>query len=103
MVDTKPRPALVVCELPAAIPTVLICGISSRLELIQPAWDILLEAVSPGFQDTGLAVSSVIRPSWLATFPRSAEFQALGRVSPQTLVEVRRRIANAIESPLGNG
>ncbi len=94
-VDTKPRPALVVATLPSVVPAVLLCGISSRLGNRLEGWDIVLEADHPEFSGTGLHVASVIRPSWLATFP-DTPMRVLGRVGEETLGLVRRRLITAL-------
>jgi len=95
-VDTKPRPALVVARLPAVRPAVLLCGISSRVANRVDGWDIVVEADHPDFAETGLHVPSVIRPSWLVTFP-DRPMRLLGRVSDETLHLVRRRLVGALQ------
>ncbi|MBI5949980.1 MAG: hypothetical protein HY875_17730 [Chloroflexi bacterium] len=98
-VDTRPRPALVVAVLPAVVPALLLCGISSRVANSLEGWDIILSPDAADFTSTGLHVPSVIRPSWLVTFP-NAPMRLLGRVSDETLGLVRQRLVTVLEGTL---
>lgn len=99
LVDRKPRPALVVASLPALVPTVLLCGISSRIDNRLDGWDLLLNPDHPDFGPSGLHVSSVIRPSWIASFP-DVGLRRLGRVGDATLAEIRSRIISTLAAPV---
>jgi len=96
IVDTKPRPALVVAKLPGTVESVLLCGISSRLLISIEGWDVLVDHQHPDFVGSGLHVPSMIRPSWLAAFP-TAGLMAIGSVSRATVNEVRLRLASVLE------
>jgi mRNA interferase MazF len=95
VVDRKPRPAIVVAKLPSLVPTVLLCGISSRIDNRMDGWDLLLDTDHPDFGPSGLHVPSVIRPSWLASFPDEG-LRRLGRVGDETLDALRSRIILAL-------
>ncbi|MGK2965967.1 MAG: type II toxin-antitoxin system PemK/MazF family toxin [Tepidiformaceae bacterium] len=92
------RPAIVVvANLRGMYPSALLAGISSAVERSVAGWDILIASESPEFRDTGLHVSSVIRPSWLVTVPSSADLPLLGTVPDSVVRAVRSRIADALE------
>ena len=95
VVDRKPRPAVVVATLPSLVPTLLLCGISSRTENRLDGWDLLVESNHPDFGASGLHVPSVIRPSWLVSFPDDG-LRRLGRIGDDTLDALRGRIISAL-------
>ena len=95
VVDRKPRPAIVVATLPSLVPTLLLCGISSRIDNRMEGWDLLLDASHPDFGASGLHVPSVIRPSWLTSFPDDG-LRRLGRIGDETLDALRGRIISAV-------
>ncbi len=98
VVDAKPRPALVVAALRSLTPTVLLCGISSRVDASIEGWDVVVDASHPDFAASGLHVPSAIRPSWLVTFPDN-DLRKLGRVGDDTLRTVRSRLISALQEP----
>lgn len=91
----KPRPAIVVATLPSVMPTVLLCGISSRIDNRIDGWYLLIDANYSDFAASGLHVASVIRPSWLASFP-DQDLRRLGQVGAETLATTRRSIISAL-------
>ncbi len=97
VVDRKPRPAVVVATLPSLVPTVLLCGISSRIENRVDGWDLLVDVGHPDFGPSGLHVPSAIRPSWLASFPDGG-LRRLGCISDDTLNTLRGRIISVLGS-----
>lgn len=68
----KLRPGLVLSALPGPYQSLLVCGISSQLQLLQPNWDELVDSTDSDFAGSGLHRPSVIRFSYLhATDPQS--------------------------------
>ena len=92
---TKLRPALVLAVLPGAVEgSVLVCGISSRIDRVLDGWDVVLSAGA--LARSGLKVASVIRPSSLATFSQQDTFRRLGRVDASILEDIAGLLASAI-------
>lgn len=91
----KLRPAVVIASLPALVPTVLLCGISSRVHRRVDGRDIVVGTDHPDYATSGLHVPSVIRPSWLLSVPDDG-MRRLGRVSEPTLNHVRLLVIGAI-------
>jgi mRNA-degrading endonuclease toxin of MazEF toxin-antitoxin module len=92
----KRRPILIVAELPGVYPAFLVCGISSKVDRIADDWDIVIGTDQDDLATTGLKITSVIRPSWLASIPRSSRLDHLGSVRDTTITLVRERIASAL-------
>ncbi len=92
------RPALVVGEMPGYFPSILICGISSKVARSDPEWDVTIQGDDPSFATSGLRTASVVRPFWLATLPLDAPVAMIGRVDRDLVMAVRRRIVTALES-----
>lgn len=75
----KPRPALVLCEMPP-FKDVLVAGISSQLQQEVPGFDEVLRLDDVDFGTTGLRVASVIRLGFLTVLPRSKVLGTLGYI-----------------------
>jgi hypothetical protein len=95
IVARKPRSALVGATLPSLVPTVLLCGISSRIDHRMDGWDLVVETGHVDFVHSGLHVASAIRPSWLVSFPDDG-LRRLGRIGEETLAVIRGRIVAAL-------
>ncbi len=61
----KLRPALVLALLPGLYQNVLLCGISTQLQLAQANWDEVVQPGDADFVSSGLHQASVIRLSYL--------------------------------------
>ena len=59
----KLRPALVLAMLPGPFQNVLICGISTRLQDLQPDWDELIQPDDADYSASGLHRLSAVRLS----------------------------------------
>jgi mRNA interferase MazF len=97
----KSRPALVLALLPGIYQNILICGISTQLQDLQPDWDDTIEPDNADFPQSGLHRSSAIRLSYLYGADTSEISGVIGRVDAGRLNRVRRRLAARLtESPI---
>lgn len=78
--QVKPRPALVLCEMPP-FKDVLVAGISSQLQQAVPGFDEVLQPDMADFASSGLRVASVIRLGFLTVLPRSKVLGTLGHLN----------------------
>jgi mRNA interferase MazF len=92
----KSRPALVLALLPGAYQNVLICGISTQLQDLQPDWDDRIEPGDADFSQSGLHRVSAIRPSYLYGADVREILGVIGRVDSVRLNRVRRRLAQLL-------
>jgi mRNA interferase MazF len=89
----KSRPALVLALLPGIYQNVLICGISTQLQDLQPDWDERIEPGDADFPRSGLHRTSAVRLSYLYGADASEISGVIGRVDVGRLNRVRRRLA----------
>ncbi len=88
----KLRPVVLPRELPW-FGDFLVCGVSSQLRQAIQGFDIVLEAGSEDFAETGLRVASVIRLAFLAVVPVADMTRRLGRIPSSTLETPRTNLA----------
>ena len=89
----KSRPALVLALLPGAYQNVLICGISTQLQDLQPDWDDEIAPSDADFSQSGLRRASAIRPSYLYGADLREISGVIGRVDRRRLNRVQNRLA----------
>ena len=92
----KLRPALVLAELPGPYQNLLVCGISTRLENIEPDWDEIVAESDPDFATTGLHRTSAIRPSFLAAVVSDTVAGGIGEVSVDRLDRIVSRLVGRL-------
>lgn len=92
----KSRPALVLALLPGAYQNVLICGISTRLQALQPNWDERIDPTDPDFAQSGLHRASAIRLSYLYAADSSEINGVIGRIAAARLDRLRQRLAKLL-------
>lgn len=90
----KLRPSLVLSMLPGAYQNILICGVSTKTLDLQKDWDELLDSSQSDFVSSGLHRVSAIRPSYLYAADTSEISGKVGRISPDRLHRVLKRLAN---------
>jgi mRNA-degrading endonuclease toxin of MazEF toxin-antitoxin module len=93
---SKSRPALVIALLPGIYQSVLICGISTKLQDLQPDWDDRIEPGDADFVRSGLRRTSAIRPSFLYGADVREIQGVIGRVDTARLNRVRKRLAELL-------
>jgi mRNA interferase MazF len=76
----KPRPALVLREMPP-FQDVLLAGISSQLRQEVPGFDEVLQPNDIDFAATGLRVASIVRLGFLTVLPQRQVLGTLGYIS----------------------
>ena len=94
--SSKSRPALVLALLPGAYQNVLICGISTQLQDLEPDWDDRIEPGDADFIRSGLRRTSAIRPSYLYGADAREILGIIGRVDVARLNRVRTRLAELL-------
>jgi mRNA interferase MazF len=97
----KLRPALVLSLLPGPYQNVLICGISTQLEELEPDWDDLISREEGDFGDSGLRRPSAVRLSYLYASDTREVSGVIGRIAPQRLRRLRARLAGLLASQQG--
>ncbi len=93
----KKRPALVVAILPR-FSDLLLAGISTQLHQAIPQVDIELLDGQPGFRDSGLKRSSIVRLTLLSRIERKdpSIFGTIGTLDPALLIRAKRNLADLI-------
>jgi mRNA interferase MazF len=92
----KLRPALVLALLPGPFQNVLICGISTRLQDLQPNWDESLSQQDGDFPGSGLHRTSAIRLSYLYATESREIAGVIGHIDPNRLSRLRSRLAGLL-------
>jgi len=92
----KLRPALVLAGLPGPYQDLLVCGISTRFEDIEPDWDEIVSDSEPDFAATGLHRTSAIRPSFLAAVVSDTVAGRIGEVAADRLESITTRLVGRL-------
>lgn len=90
----KLRPTLILAQLPGPYQDLLVCGISTQLHSIEPAWDELIQAADADFAASGLRRDSVIRLSYLSAVNSADFLGVIGQIDPQRLARLLTRLAD---------
>ena len=88
----KLRPALVIAVLPGPYQNLLVCGVSTRLQDMEPDWDEVIADSDADFATSGLHRTSAIRPSFLAAVVSAVVAGRIGEVSTARLERVIARL-----------
>jgi hypothetical protein len=92
----KLRPTLVLAELPGRYQDILVCGISTRFENLEPDWDDRIEVSDSDYQSSGLHRASAIRLSYLYSATRREIQGSIGHVDSARLDRLRNRLTDRI-------
>jgi PemK-like, MazF-like toxin of type II toxin-antitoxin system len=92
----KLRPALIVHELRALVPSFLVCGISSGLGDYIEGLDVVLDPEAEEFAGAGLQTVSIARPTWITTYPVTSEYDVIGSVPAAICDILRSRLAQEL-------
>lgn len=95
---TKLRPALVLALLPGPFQNVLICGISTQLQDLQPNWDESLSPNDGDFRRSGLHRVSAIRLSYLYAADSREIVGVIGHIDADRLSRLRSRLASLLSA-----
>ena len=88
----KRRPALVLALLPGDYQTVLVCGLSSDLDALEPDWDDVIATTDPDFPDSGLVAASSARLSFLFAVDEGQIDGLIGQLSRERASKLSRRL-----------
>jgi mRNA interferase MazF len=92
----KLRPALVLVLLPGPFQNVLLCGISTQLQGVQPGWDESVDPSDADFRSSGLRSRPAIRLSYLYAAERGEVSGVIGRIDRQRLSRLIRRLTDLL-------
>jgi mRNA interferase MazF len=92
----KLRPALLLADLPGPYQNLLLCGISTQLQQIQPNWDELIQPGDADFAASGLHQASVIRLSYLYAADPSEIAGKIGSIDTSRLQRLRQRLSDHV-------
>ena len=90
----KLRPALLLGKLPGNYDDWLICMISSQIRQYVEGFDEFVQENDKDFDESGLKVSSVIRVGRLAVVSGDTLLGAIGRVSDERLVRIKKHLSD---------
>jgi len=90
----KLRPALLLADLPGPYQNLLLCGISSQLQLLETNWDELVQTRDPDFASSGLHATSAIRLSYLHAADPGEIVGVIGTIDPSRLQRLRQRLSD---------
>ncbi len=94
----KPRPVLLLTQLPGNYDDWLICMISSNLNQYVEGFDEIINEDSPDFVCSGLKTASVIRTTRLAVVSGEILIGTIGEISPDRLIRVKNNLGNWIKN-----
>lgn len=94
----KLRPALLLAPLPSGRNDWLVCMISSQIGQAIAGVDEIINASDPDFPSSGLKATSMIRLTRIAAVSDSIFSGVIGEISAVRLGNLKRRLAQWIES-----
>lgn len=89
----KPRPVLLLNELPGSYDDWLICMFSTQMRQKVPGFDEIVDRKADDFETSGLKVPSIIRVTRVAVVESEAFIGSIGRVSEERLSRIRRNLS----------
>ena len=92
----KLRPALLLRKIPNEYGDWLVCMISSQVHHRIEELELIVTDTDPGFSDTGLKRSSLVRVSRIAVVDESIFEGKLGSLPEKTFKEIKKRLASWI-------
>ncbi len=90
----KLRPALLLAKLPGPFQNLLLCGISTQLQQVQPNWDELIQPGDADFASSGLHRASPVRLSYLYAAETAEIAGVIGYVAQARLDLVRQQLSD---------
>jgi mRNA interferase MazF len=92
----KLRPALFLVDLPGPYQNLLLCGISTQLQKLEPNWDELVQPTDADFSSSGLHRASVIRLSYLHAADPGEVAGVIGQIDAARLHRLRQRLSDRL-------
>ncbi len=93
----KLRPALLLAYLPGPYQNLLICGISTQLQQLQPNWDEFIQTSDADFHSSGLHQETAIRLSYLYASDTSEVAGVIGSIDPSRLELLQQRLSDHLQ------
>jgi hypothetical protein len=93
----KLRPALLLSILPGAFQSMLICGISSRVDQLVNEWDERIRPADVDFAGSGLHRESSIRLSYLYSADAAEVRGTIGSIDPVRHAKLLKRLADHLQ------
>lgn len=90
----KLRPAVILALLPGAYQSLLLCGISTQTQAVQPDWDEPIGPGDPDFKASGLHQASIIRLSFVRAAGTAEVARQIGRIDDARLGRLRQRFSD---------
>jgi hypothetical protein len=90
----KLRPALLLADLPGPYQSLLLCGISPQLHLLEVDWDELVQTSDADFAPSGLRGPSAIRLSYLYAADPGEIAGVIGSIDRSRLHRLRQRLSD---------
>jgi mRNA interferase MazF len=90
----KLRPAVVLALMPGAYQSLLICGISTQIQAIEPNWDDPIDPADPDFAASGLHHASVVRLSFLRAASPTDVARQIGQIDADRLARLRQCLSD---------
>jgi mRNA interferase MazF len=87
-------PALLLASLPGTYQNLLLCGISTQRQQLEPNWDELIQTSDADFVSSGLHHASAIRLSYLYAADPSEVSGVIGSIDPLRLQRLRQRLSD---------
>jgi hypothetical protein len=94
----KLRPALLLSVLPGAFQSMLICGISSRVDQMVNEWDERISPTNADFARSGLHRESSIRLSYLYSADAAEVKGTIGSIDPVRCARLLKRLADHLQA-----
>lgn len=89
---SKRRPALVIAERPDYEGDFLVAFVTSRRDLYEARWDVILDPSRPRDERTRLRTVSVVKTTKVTVVSLAALAGRLGVVAPSVMTTVRERL-----------
>jgi mRNA interferase MazF len=92
----KPRPVLLIVQLPGRFEDWLVCMLSTQLHQALPGFDEVLDESQADFAESGLKVPSLIRITRLAVVSAEAMTGTTGSISSERLMRIKKILSDWI-------
>jgi mRNA interferase MazF len=90
----KLRPAVILAVLPGVYQSLLICGISTQMQAMEPNWDDPIASGDPDFAMSGLHRASAVRLSFVRAASPSDIARPIGKIDSSRLTRLRQRLSD---------
>ena len=88
----KLRPVVILAALPGPLQDILVCSVSADAAAVVQGWDELISEDAPGFKDTGLHATSVVRLSYINALNSTDVRGVVGSIGTERLEAIRARL-----------